>query len=58
MDLQKAWQAAKRNEAERQELNALLQKVPGILGCWNSHLNSSYERTTFTLWGTWEGGKV
>ena len=51
MNLQDVWQAAKRNEAERHELNRKLQQVPGIMGCWQSHNTA----TTFTLWGDWEG---
>ena len=51
MSISDVWQAAKRNEAEKHELNRKLQRVPGILGCWQPHNTS----TTFTLWGDWEG---
>lgn len=51
MNLQDVWQAAKRNDAEKHELNRKLQQVPGIIGCWQSHMAT----TAFSLWETGKG---
>ncbi len=51
MNLQDVWQAVKQAERVRQELDSQLQRVPGIMGCWQPHMTT----TTFSLWGYWEG---
>ena len=51
MNLQDVWQAVKKADEVRHELNRKLQQVPGIMGCWQPHNTA----TTFSLWGDWEG---
>lgn len=51
MSISDVWQAVKKAEEVRQELNRKLQQVPDIMGCWQPHNTA----TTFSLWGDWEG---